>query len=61
VGVALLFLGTVGVGAAVAVLNVLVPHLVATQFPACVGPVTGGYSSMFTASAAVAALTQIRD
>lgn len=58
-GTPLLFLGTVGVGAAVAVLNVLVPHLVATQFPARVGPVTGGYSSMFTASAAVAALIAV--
>jgi len=52
---AALFLGTVVLGAAIAVANVLLPSLVKREFPEHAGPMTSVYSSSLGISAALAA------
>jgi CP family cyanate transporter-like MFS transporter len=64
--VAALFLGTVVLGAAIAVANVLLPSLVKREFPGHAGLMTSVYSTSLGISAAVAAgvsvpLTQLAD
>ena len=54
-GVALLFAGTVVVGGAIAVANVLLPPLIKRDFPDRAGPMMGVYSMAVSGSAAVAA------
>src|SRR5215210_578306 len=53
--VAALFLGTVVLGAAIAVANVLLPSLVKREFPGHAGPMTSVYSTSLGISAALAA------
>ena len=53
--VAALFLGTVVLGAAIAVANVLLPSLVKREFPEHAGPMTSVYSTSLGISAALAA------
>jgi MFS transporter, CP family, cyanate transporter len=50
-----LWIGTVGLGVAIAVLNVVLPSLVKREFPDRLGQVTGLYSAVQSASAAIAA------
>lgn len=50
-----LWIGTALLGVAIAVLNVLVPALVKRDYPNRIGPVTGTYSAIQAAMAAVAA------
>ena len=54
-GVSLLFLGTVIIGASIAVANVLLPALVRRDFPERVGLVTGVYTSALAITATLAA------
>jgi CP family cyanate transporter-like MFS transporter len=51
----LLWVGTALIGAAIAVLNVLLPSLVKRDFPRKVGELTGAYSAVQSAFAAIAA------
>jgi CP family cyanate transporter-like MFS transporter len=51
----LLWVGTALIGAAIAVLNVLLPSLVKRDFPRRVGELTGAYSAVQSAFAAIAA------
>lgn len=55
----LLFGGTIAVGAAIAVGNVLLPALVRRDFPTRVGAVTGVYTSVLAVSSSVAALLAV--
>lgn len=55
-GVGLLFLGTVIIGASIAVANVLLPALVRRDFPDRVGLVTGIYTSTLAITATLAAV-----
>lgn len=50
-----LWIGTALLGVAIAVLNVLLPALVKRDYPDRIGPLTGGYSAVQSAIAAVAA------
>lgn len=52
---ALLWVGTALIGAAIAVLNVLLPSLVKRDFPRRVGALTGAYSAVQSGFAAIAA------
>jgi Cyanate permease len=54
-GVAVIWIGTVLLGFAVALLNVLLPALVKRDYPGRVGSITGAYSAVQSAFAAVAA------
>ena len=54
-GLPLMWIGTVGIGAAIATLNVLLPAVVKRDFPTRIGPVTGAYSAVQAAVAAIAA------
>jgi CP family cyanate transporter-like MFS transporter len=56
---ALLWAGTVAVGAAIACFNVLLPGLVKRDFPDRVAQVTGGYSATQSVVAAVASGTAV--
>jgi len=58
-GPALLFVGTVVVGAAIAVGNVLLPALVRRDFPARIGLVTGIYTSVVAITSTLAALLAV--
>jgi CP family cyanate transporter-like MFS transporter len=58
-GTALLFAGTVLVGAAIAVGNVLLPALVRRDFPARIGVVTGIYTSTVAITSTLAALVAV--
>ena len=53
--VALLWAGTVLIGVAIAVLNVVLPALVKRDFPTKIGQVTGAYSAVQSSFAAIAA------
>ncbi|WP_420097970.1 CynX/NimT family MFS transporter [Corynebacterium sp.] len=53
--IALLWVGTVLIGVAIAVLNVVLPALVKRDFPTKIGQVTGAYSAVQSGFAAVAA------
>jgi MFS transporter, CP family, cyanate transporter len=53
--VAVLFLGTAVLGAAIAAGNVLLPGLVKREFPECVGLMTSAYSAALAISATLAA------
>ncbi|WP_208115993.1 CynX/NimT family MFS transporter [Labedaea rhizosphaerae] len=53
-GTALLWTGTVLLGAAIALINVLLPSLVKRDYPDAVGKTTGLYSSVQSGTAAVA-------
>lgn len=53
--IALLWIGTIIVGVAIAVLNVVLPALVKRDFPTKIGQVTGAYSAVQSGFAAVAA------
>ncbi|WP_449282233.1 MFS transporter [Leucobacter sp.] len=53
--VALLWTGTVMLGVAIAVLNVLLPALVKRDFPQRIGQITGAYSAVQSIFAAIAA------
>ncbi len=50
-----IWVGTVGLGAAIAILNVLIPALVKREYPHRVGAMTGIYSALQSGVAAVAA------
>ena len=50
-----LWIGTVGLGVAIAVLNVVLPSLVKREFPDRLGQTTGLYSAVQSAAAAIAA------
>jgi CP family cyanate transporter-like MFS transporter len=50
-----LWIGTVGLGVAIAVLNVVLPSLVKREFPDRLGQTTGLYSAVQSAAAALAA------
>jgi CP family cyanate transporter-like MFS transporter len=52
---AMLWIGTVLIGVAIAVLNVVLPSWVKRDFPGKIGQITGAYSSVQSAFAAVAA------
>jgi len=52
---ALLWIGTVLIGVAIAMLNVLLPSLVKRDFPTRIGEVTGTYSAVQSSFAALAA------
>jgi CP family cyanate transporter-like MFS transporter len=58
-GPELLFSGTIVVGAAIAVANVLLPALVRRDFPRRVGLVTGLYTSTLSVTATLAALLAV--
>jgi CP family cyanate transporter-like MFS transporter len=58
-GTAWLFAGTVLVGAAIAVANVLLPALVRRDFPTRVGVVTGIYTSTVAITSTLAALVAV--
>jgi MFS transporter, CP family, cyanate transporter len=58
-GPGLLFTGTVFSGAAIAVMNTLLPRLVKQDFPARAGLVTGLYTSMLGVAASIAALIAV--
>ncbi|RYF46264.1 MAG: MFS transporter [Comamonadaceae bacterium] len=49
-----IWVGTAGLGIAIAFLNVIVPSLIKRDFPARVGSITGMYSSFQSAAAAIA-------
>lgn len=51
----LLWVGTALIGASIAAMNVVLPSLVKRDFPTKIGQITGGYSSVQSAFAAVAA------
>ncbi|WP_037357953.1 CynX/NimT family MFS transporter [Amycolatopsis orientalis] len=51
----LLWTGTVLLGVAIAILNVLLPALVKRDFPARIGPITGTYTAVQSGVAAIAA------
>ncbi|MEJ6550901.1 MFS transporter [Corynebacterium sp. USCH3] len=53
--IALLWVGTLLIGVAIAVLNVVLPALVKRDFPAKIGQVTGAYSAVQSGCAALAA------
>ncbi|KQV08334.1 CynX/NimT family MFS transporter [Leifsonia sp. Root112D2] len=50
-----IWVGTVALGAAIALINVLLPSLIKRDYPDRVGPTTGLYSAVQSAAAAVAA------
>lgn len=52
---ALLWIGTVLIGVAIAILNVVLPALIKRDFPNKIAQVTGGYSALQSTFAAVAA------
>lgn len=58
-GPSLLFSGTIVVGAAIAVANVLLPALVRRDFPRRVGLVTGLYTSTLSVTATLSALLAV--
>jgi len=58
-GVNVLFLGTVVIGASIAVANVLLPALVRRDFPERVGVITGTYTSTLAITATLAALLAV--
>jgi CP family cyanate transporter-like MFS transporter len=58
-GPGLLFTGTVFSGAAIAVMNTLLPRLVKQDFPARAGLVTGLYTSMLGVAASISALIAV--
>ncbi|MDQ6729080.1 MAG: MFS transporter [Actinomycetota bacterium] len=58
-GTALLFAGTLAVGLALAVGNVLLPAVVRRDFAGRIGPVTGAYTSTLALTSAIAALTAV--
>lgn len=58
-GVAGLWIGTVVIGAAIAVGNVLVPVILKRDYPAHVSRATGVYSAFITGGAAVASLVAV--
>jgi CP family cyanate transporter-like MFS transporter len=58
-GPGLLFTGTVFSGAAIAVMNTLLPRLVKQDFPERAGLVTGLYTSMLGVSASISALIAV--
>lgn len=51
----LLWIGTVVLGVAIAILNVLLPALVKRDFPTRIGPITGTYTAVQSGVAAIAA------
>ncbi|MFD2474357.1 CynX/NimT family MFS transporter [Amycolatopsis silviterrae] len=51
----LLWAGTVLLGVAIAILNVLLPALVKRDFPTRIGPITGAYTAVQSGVAAIAA------
>lgn len=51
----LLWTGTVLLGVAIAILNVLLPALVKRDFPTRIGPITGAYTAVQSGVAAIAA------
>jgi len=58
-GASVLFGGTIVVGAAIAVGNVLLPALVRRDFPARIGAVTGVYTSVLAITSSLAALLAV--
>lgn len=50
-----IWLGTAGLGCAIAILNVTIPALVKRDFPTGIGPVTGLYSAVQSGMAGIAA------
>jgi MFS transporter, CP family, cyanate transporter len=58
-GPAVLFVGTVVTGAAIAVANVLLPAVVKADFPRHVGLMTGVYTGALSGAAALAALVAV--
>ena len=53
-GPAMLWLGTLGVGAAIALMNVLIPSVVKRDHPRRIGPMTGLYQAVSSITAALA-------
>ncbi|WP_141780017.1 MFS transporter [Nocardioides albertanoniae] len=58
-GPAILILGTVLACSGIALSNVLLPSLVKAHFPSRVGTVTGAYSAILSAGAAIGAMTTV--